>query len=407
MAEGPRIGFHRFEGQTLQTMYSWMHEQGNGPSSAGTARAALVELGTLLSGVESQLRTALKDVGIEWEGAAAAAAGQAIRQSANWVSDAGQVSMTSCRPAADQAEAFTSARAQIQQPQTAEYGFSDAMADGVNTAGDVALGPLNPFDIQTDVDQAAKQNAAHHAAAVQAMYNWNSAAQTNLAAMAPVAPPQPIAVDAAPAGGARQPAVGYGSSAPVGPAGGNGYSGVPSTVAPQHVTPDVTPAPVGATAPVPGTGPVPTGSAVSAGSPPPFLPAEPAPAPAQGTGPGEPRPGGPFAGPAPAAAAGAGTGIGPAGSAASDRPRGRAGLSGAPAGRGIGGLGREGVTRPGSGAKGAGRGSGSFLQPAAAGTRGAGNEDDEHQNRYWQKDSELFEDNRLVAPPVIGEDPQQ
>src|ERR1051326_52604 len=138
MAEEATIGFHRYEGQTLQTMYSWMHEQGRGPGSAGTARAALVKLGTLLSDVENQMRTALKDIGIEWEGAAAAAAGQTIRESANWVSDAGRVSMTSCRPAADQGEAFTTTRAQIQQPQSAEYGFGDAMADGFNAATDVA-----------------------------------------------------------------------------------------------------------------------------------------------------------------------------------------------------------------------------------------------------------------------------
>ena len=430
MAEGATIGFHRYEGQSLQTMYSWMHEQGSGPSSAETARAALVGLGTLLSDVESQIRTALKDIGIEWEGAAAAAAGQTIRQAATWVSDAGQVSMTSCRPAADQGEVFTATRAQIQQPQSAEYGFGDAMADGFNAVTDVAIGPLNPFDIQTDVDQAAKQNAAHHAAAVQAMYTWNSAAQTNLAAMPPVQATQPIAVDAAPASGAHQPAVGYGGSAPAGPAGGGGYSGTPSTVAAQHVTSAL----AGTPGPGVGAGPVSSAPAVSGGSPPPFLPAAPAPTPAQGTGPGAPRAGGPVAGPGTAAVPGAGTGIGPGGSTASGRPRGRFGVGGAPAGRGIGGLGQEDVARlgpagiarsglrpgaaaagdaaeaaarPGSGAPGAGRGTGSFLQPAATGARGQGGEDEEHQNRYWQKDSELFEDNRLVAPPVIGEDPQQ
>ncbi|SDN41340.1 hypothetical protein [Allokutzneria albata] len=42
-----------------------------------------------------------------------------------------------------------------------------------------------------------------------------------------------------------------------------------------------------------------------------------------------------------------------------------------------------------------------FLQPASGAQR---EEDSEHQRKYWVPGSDLFEDDRLVAPPVIGED---
>lgn len=408
MTAGPTIGSHRFEGQSLQTMYSWMHEQGNGAGSAQTARAALVQLGALLSDVENDMRTALRAVGVEWVGAAAASAGQAVRQSAQWVGDAGRVSATSCRPAGDQGEAFTTARSQIQQPRSAEYGFGAAMADGFNIATEVTIGPFNPFEVQTDVDRAAKRNAADHAAAVQAMTTWNSAAQTNLAAMTPVDAPRPIAVDAAAATGAQQPAVGYGGSpVPFGPAGATGYAPAAAPVTAQHLAPGPAAAP-----PTGRTGAEPGGRS--------------------------PQPG--------LAVPGAGAGIGPAVTGGSDRPRngpparggvspaGRTGVStmargGLPGRRGVGpgeggavpgpgGMARSGLGsagppgaaggagRAGPAPGGPGRAGGSFLHPAATGS-GRGDDGDEHQNRYWQKDSGIFEDNRLVAPPVIGEDPQQ
>ncbi|MGH3904662.1 MAG: hypothetical protein ACRDTE_10800 [Pseudonocardiaceae bacterium] len=416
MAEGPTVGLHRFDGQSLQTMYSWMHEQGSGPGSAETARAALTDLGTLLLDVESDLRSALSQIGIEWEGAAAAAAGRAIQQSAIWVSDAGKASMTSCRPAADQGEAFTSTRAQIQQPHSAEYGFGDAMADGFNAAADIGTGGLNPFEVQTDVDHAAKQNAAHQAAAVQAMNTWNSAAQTNLAAMPPVQAPHPIAVEATPVGGTHQPVVGYSGATPGGPAGGGTYSGAPSPVAAQQVgsATALTGAGAGAVSFSPtGSG----GSGGPGGSGGTMTPGARIPTPGQSGRVGglSPRSGTGGSGIAGGVGPG-GAGVGPGGA---ERARSRSGPGGAGAGEGLlrpplrsGGLAgsmADSPERTGAAGSAARRGGapGSFMQPAATGTRGRGTDDDEHQNKYWQKDSEIFEDNRLVAPPVIGEDPQR
>lgn len=420
MAEGPAVGFHRFDGQSLQMMYSWMHEQGSGPGSAETARAALTDLGTLLVDVESDLRRALSQIGIAWEGAAAAAAGRAIQQSAIWVSDAGKTSMTSCRPAADQGEAFTSTRAQIQQPHSAEYGFGDAMADGFNVAADIGTGGLNPFEVQTDVDHAAKQNAAHQAAAVQAMNNWNSAAQTNLAAIPPVQAPHPIAVEATPVGGTHQPAVGYSGAMPGGPAGGGAYSGAPSPVAAQQVGSATASATTLAGA---GVGAVSFGPTGSGGSGVPMPPGAPIPTPGQSGGVGGVGGLSPRSGTGVPGGSGIAGGVGPGGAGAAERARSRSGPGGAGADEGLaqGGVVRpalrssglagsmaESPERAGAAASAARRGGapGSFMQPAAAGTRGHGTDDNEHQNKYWQKDSEIFEDNRLVAPPVIGEDPQ-
>ncbi|WP_344871257.1 hypothetical protein [Allokutzneria multivorans] len=42
-----------------------------------------------------------------------------------------------------------------------------------------------------------------------------------------------------------------------------------------------------------------------------------------------------------------------------------------------------------------------FLQPASGAQQA---EDSEHQRKYWIPGSDLFDDERLVAPPVIGED---
>ncbi|MFB9904651.1 hypothetical protein [Allokutzneria oryzae] len=73
---------------------------------------------------------------------------------------------------------------------------------------------------------------------------------------------------------------------------------------------------------------------------------------------------------------------------------------------GRGGVGAPGAVPPGAVGGVAARAAGTpgqqgFLQPANGAQRA---EDSEHQRKYWVPGSDLFDDDRLVAPPVIGED---
>lgn len=49
----------------------------------------------------------------------------------------------------------------------------------------------------------------------------------------------------------------------------------------------------------------------------------------------------------------------------------------------------------------------SIMQPAAAGRKTEGEEDDEHIRRYGVESSDVFDDERVVAPESIGDDDDQ
>ncbi|MEU0882207.1 hypothetical protein ABZ345_26620 [Lentzea sp. NPDC005914] len=122
--------------------------------------------------------------------------------------------------------------------------------------------------------------------------------------------------------------------------------------------------------------------------------------------PGRPGQGGPGMGRGPGGGgAGGGRGMGPggmggaagraAGSFGPANPGGNAGVmgngpGGAGAGAGAGSAGRAGAAGAGAGGAGAGAG------------KGGGEEDKEHKSNYLIPTDEFFDDDRMVAPPVIG-----
>jgi hypothetical protein len=95
----------------------------------------------------------------------------------------------------------------------------------------------------------------------------------------------------------------------------------------------------------------------------------------------------------PRGSAGAGGGSGAYGSAASRGGGGFGAAEGSAAGRGAG-----------TGARGAGGAGGGILGPAM-GAGGYQKNDGEHKRKYLLTSDEYFVDDRLVPPPVIGENP--
>jgi PPE family len=106
-------------------------------------------------------------------------------------------------------------------------------------------------------------------------------------------------------------------------------------------------------------------------------------------------------------AGGLGAGFGPGGGLAGEGfgPRGSGpggtGVSGGPRAFGPGAFAEEGAGRPGVRGAGGIAGGAGYLQPAAPGT--GDDEDKEHRRKYVVETDKYFADDRMVPPPVIGE----
>ncbi|WP_051771095.1 hypothetical protein [Lentzea albidocapillata] len=120
-----------------------------------------------------------------------------------------------------------------------------------------------------------------------------------------------------------------------------------------------------------------------------------------GSGPGM-RPGGPGGGGSGGGAGGRGMGPGGMGGAASGRGMGSFGPANPGGSAGVMGNGPGGAGA-GAGAGAAGRGAaGAGGMGAGAGAGKGGEEDKEHKSNYLLPTDEFFDDDRMVAPPVIG-----
>jgi hypothetical protein len=411
-------------------------------------------LTTELKAIDDKLNQQLSAVKATWEGSAADSANSGMTPLQRWAGDAQTGSSVMHASTVDQADFVSTARAEMPEP--VEVTTPKPSTWQMITAGASALtgdgGPAAAVAAQTvdhEQQEAAKDAAAQKAVDTMTTYESNSTWNRNtLGTFVP--PPDVVVETPAPQGGSGVggpvgSAAGFGSvpgtregsangairtTAPSGSGGGGGYQAPP----------------VGAGVGTPpgsggggGGGALPTGGGrtdPSAGvpvlpTPPPSYPTPPPPStlpPGSGPGwgtpggypvpvggfPGDPsgggsstlsnRPGGP-GGPrgGPGGLDGRGGGLGGPGGLDADGGRSAAQLGrGGAAGFGEGVLGRGG---PGGGAAGA-RGGGLGGGPMGGGT-GNGDEDDEHfAPDYLLETTDVFGDERMVSPAVIGDDPK-
>jgi hypothetical protein len=406
MGSGQTVGHYRFEGWDLPTKYGWMHE-GPGVHSATQMQDLVHRMGQRMITSGDLVHGLLG--GADWSGAAASAAGEAMQRGAVQITQTAAEAATAKQCVVELSDSFSLAQNSVPSPNEIPSGLGDKFLDGAATA----FNAVSPFDVQSPIHQAMAQRRELDEQANQALTTHMTISRERVDAIPVVTAPAPITVAAR-------------SSAP----GGGGGVAPPtwgSAPSPRRATAPSSTHSAGVGA---GSVPAPTGQA-GAGSvpfPPGGGPAGTSPA---GTGPastgsaaayGSPQYGTAAAGSATAGAAmGAPAfGLGSGGESARGASSRRSGLdagAAAAAGRPGGFPGRGAAEWEGAGrsaaagrlgalGEGAGRGSGSFMQPPVGGT-GSGEDDAEHKDRYAQAGDHLVGELPLVAPAVIGETPEE
>jgi hypothetical protein len=438
----------RWRGHSHPELYE-MINNGPGAGASHEQTAYWRALTDELSQVDADLNKALTDLKVTWTGAAADGANTSMTPLQQWSGDATSGSNLMRVSAEDQADFISRARAEMPHP--VEVTTPQPSAWQLATAGASMMignpGPAAVVAIQAGDHE--RQEAAQNAAAdkaVDTMNNYESSSVWNRNTLGTFVAPPDVVVD-------TPPPRGEGTGNPNGPGGwSNNFAYNPSTTTTSgsiHTPPSppgagngslTGPNPPGATPGNVGVNPLPPGpprgdfgtdpsNVVPVPVPPPSplpnppLPPGPPPGPpttGPGWGPGLPplstnlpfgggdstRPG------APGAQGGRPGGPGmPPGLGGMDAD----GRSSAQLGRGgVAGLGPAGVegvaTRGGAGgAVGGGRGgAGMHGGPMGAGGAMQREEDDEHSAPdYLLETTDVFGDDRMVSPAVIGEDPTE
>ena len=420
MGATPTVGEYHFDGWELPTKYGWMHT-GAGVQAATLTQDAVREMSERLIASGGLVRDLLG--GAEWAGAAAIAAGEAMRRGADQITQTAAGAATADRCVTELGESFVTAQHRVPAPNEVPTGLGDQFLYGAAEG----VSALSPFDVQSPLHAAMQQRRELDQQANLALTDHMVASRERVEAMPAVAAPAPMTVTAQSAGpsgiGVGQPT----GVIPTVPGSGDG----PAVTHPAGVGGGSSAVPVAHAGPGSGGG----GAAVPSGPHPEGTGPASAPPVGGGSRPGTSGPGGPVTGPGPAGTVTAPPTVGSAG-----RATGGAGAAGSGSGirAGVGGEGgsRRGASGAGGGASGTGgpaagsalpaRGAGfnaapgrtaggaaagraggsSFLQPPIGG-RGSGDDDREHKNRYAQQADHIVGELPLVAPAVLGETPDE
>lgn len=392
----------RFDGYDNQMLVEQVDglRNGVGPGTLSDATAALMKLAGGLADTDKALREQLANIGVSWQGEAAEGGTTATENASIYAEQSQQ-------PVTDSAKGVESTTA--------------AFAGGKNSAPD--SGTLNGPTEQNGIDQfmgflghttdhakQVKETNAARQQAIDAMNNYqqNSVDALNKSSALPVPPGMNLNVQPVDTG---THVSSVGSS--VGNGGGGGFN--PSSLAPG-----------GATAGLPGGGGGPGGGGlptvggpgqpvtgappITGGGPLPGNPSFPS-----TTGPLNPalRAVNPLLMADAATAIGAGTASGAGAGADGERvSRTGGGAQRGPIKNGVPlGTAPEEEARAARNAERFGARSGrpgsSIMQPAAAGRNQEGEDDSEHVRRYGVESSDVFDDERVVAPESIGDDDDQ
>jgi hypothetical protein len=367
---------------------------GPGPNSLHNAMGALVQIALGLQETDATLRRQLAEIGVSWTGGAADAGTAATENATIYAEDAFDPTIDSAKGVGSQGETFSTTK--------------NAAPDSGTLRGPTEESGFDKFagffGHTTDHAQQVRDTNAARDAAVDAMtgYQSNSSDALGQAQTLPVPPgmnlvAQPIDTSTHVSSvGVSNSGAGY-SPTGVGPGGGGSSTTFSPGPGGGPQVPTTGPNPPLNGPPITGTGPTPNN---------PFLP-------------GAANPLNPALRANPMLMAEAATlmstgGVGGAGAGADGDRLARSGRAGAGAGalkNGVPlGAAPEEEARAARNAEkfGArtGRPGGSIMQPAAAGAgrNAEGEEDQEHVRRYGVESSDVFDDDRTVAPESIGDD---
>lgn len=392
------------------------------------ASEALRSLANTLESVDKTIRDQLRELKIEWGGAAGEKSHEKTDVVAKGIDDASQTSGQNSQAMAQQGDSTSTARYSTPPEQDLRRDTEKNLLDkGASLIG-----------IETDHAKEVEATNRARQQAIDSLQGYVVGSQNSLDGFrAPDKAPDIVVTSGAvstPVG----PPVGTPGGTTPGIQGGPGFTGTPGSPgtpgAPLGPTPGI---PGNTTGILPGTTPNPI--AAGTGLPKPFPsslpigiaaataaatglagatgtakgpqvvgggrgPSQAPKTPIAPTGPkgapstigaGKGGPGAPGTGPG--AGAGAGTGTAAKGAPGTMTPGGATGV------------GPE-ANRPGTAAAGkggaAGKGAGSLMSPAAGAARGEGEEDGEHVRKYGVDSDDVFGDERMVVQSVIGEDPK-
>lgn len=447
------MGDHRWRGYAHPDLYQMINE-GPGVAASRPLEDSWKALSETLGEIDVSIKDGLTKLGASWEGDTADTTTATLSPLAAWAQDAQQGSGTMETSAQLQADYIANARKEMPEPvpvTTEAPSLGDKIVGGLTGP----VGMIHVIQQQQDHEQqeAAQDNA--EAKAVEVMNNYQSSSEWNADTLGKFVPPPQVVIDTPPPAGAGEfnnSRASYNSTPTWTPPGDNGGTTNTSWAPPSTGT--VVPQP----GQVPGTGgntntswaPPPTNTPPPGPTPPPINPPVNTPVkppigpvppptwtppkpPTNGpqvpprvpTGPGGPRPGLPTSrgpgmpgmpgGPGgpngpngpngmrpgmPGMGGMPGAGVPGAGMPGGSNPAGMPGRGGAAGGFGPGAGGPGAAGRPGAGGPG--------MAGGMAGAQGGNGEDDiEHKVAdYLVETNDVFGDDRLVAPPVIGEMPQ-
>lgn len=436
---------HRFQGYDHPALYK-MINSGPGPAASAPQTEYWAGLSTQLSQIDTDLNNKLQTLKATWQGAAGDSAQGGMTPLQQWAGDA--QSGTDTMRASSELQGTYIGQARASMPEPVEV--TTPAPSAWQVAGAAIGGPIPALIVAGQAaDHEAQERAKAEAEqkAVDTMNNYQSSTEWNTSTLGTFVPPPDVVVAApVPAGAIGGGTVGDSGVAAAGIPNGGGTSA-------QGFAPAGVPGggPGGPGAPFPGgPGGQPGGPTVPSGGQGPFpgpggggqFPQGPG-----GTGPGGSGPFAPGTGPfrpGSDVTRGGGSGkfgnpgFGPGGRGPGiGGPGGQGGPGGPGAGRGgVGGFGTSPVDAEGRGGRGGiggaggagalgenvpGRGGapgaggfgpggaggrgGAAGGPMGAGGRGAkGEGDDEHETPdYLMETEDVFGDERMVAPPVIGE----
>ncbi|CRK60435.1 hypothetical protein [Alloactinosynnema sp. L-07] len=441
---------HRWRGYDHPTLHE-MINSGPGAAASTPQTAYWEKLQSELAEIDGDLSRKLSELNTAWEGAAGESANAGLTPLQQWATDA-ESGASGMRASTEyQADIVSRARAEMPEPVPVTTpqpsGWQMAAAGAALLTGNPGPAAIVAGQAMDHEAQEAKQDAAAQKA-VDTMDSYQSSSEFNRNTLGTFVPPPDVVVatpapatqpggaiggftsnfsgtshngsTTVPSGYTPPPSTGHGSFVPAPGNGGNvSYTPVGGTPTPSGYIPPASTTPNGYTPPqftptnpTPTTPTVPVGQ--TGGNPPSFggnLPVKGnlnTPNPTTGgpgaklptsTGPGA-KPGMPGGlGQGGPGQGGAGQGVGQAGNNAGGMGKGGA--------AGAGQFGQHGANATG-GRGGGAAGKGGMGAGGTGGRGGQGEDDEEYQLAdYLVETEDVFGDDRMVSPTVIGETPQQ
>ncbi|GAA3430651.1 hypothetical protein [Kutzneria kofuensis] len=389
----PKLGDIRFDGFSNAQLADQVNKlkQGPGNEAVQSAIDTLHSVAQDLDATNQILTTQMAKIGIDWHSVAGQGGQQQLASTVNYGDQSQYHIDTANSGLATQSDSYAVAKT--------------APAPSTDTDKTTMDNVAGFFGYQTDHAKEVEQAQADRDQAIAQLNAYQSNSQDAIASTTPMSAPPNIGLVAQPVQGASINSVGgYGGTASgyAGP-GGGGYGGYSATgvpggggyAPPGGVPGGGVPGPGGVTGVGPGTGRLPGA-----------LP--PAAAAASGLLAEEVGLGAALAGGAGAVAAGARSGNPNAmvrGGGTNAAP-GEKGNTPSKASATAGAIDEEEAARARTAERigPQGRAGSSMMQPGAAGGKGKKEEDSEHDRKYTVEE-DLFGDHRLVAPTVLGEDP--